>query len=97
MGFYRHHILPQLLSAAMDTKPVTNQRRKVVPRAQGRVLEIGFGAGHNLPFYDAARVSRIWAAGTGEGNAGAGGGTRCGLAHRAGVYRSARRTDSTGE
>lgn len=61
MGFYDRHILPRLLNAAMSAKPITYQRKKVVPRAEGRVLEIGFGAGHNLPFYDAARVSHIWA------------------------------------
>jgi ubiquinone/menaquinone biosynthesis C-methylase UbiE len=61
MGFYDRHILPRLLNAAMSAKPITYQRRKVVPRAQGRVLEIGFGAGHNLPFYDAGKVSHIWA------------------------------------
>ncbi len=61
MGFYDRHILPRLLNAAMSTKPITYQRRKVVPRAEGRVLEIGFGAGHNLPFYDANKVSHIWA------------------------------------
>lgn len=61
MGFYDRHILPRLLSAAMSTKPVTYQRRKVVPRAAGRVLEIGFGAGHNLPFYDASKVNHLWA------------------------------------
>lgn len=61
MGLYDHYVLPRLLDAAMSTKPVTYQRRKVVPRASGRVLEIGFGAGHNLPFYDAAKVERIWA------------------------------------
>lgn len=61
MGFYDRHILPRLLEAAMGTKPITYQRRKVVPQAQGRVLEIGFGAGHNLPFYDAAKVEHLWA------------------------------------
>jgi ubiquinone/menaquinone biosynthesis C-methylase UbiE len=61
MGFYDRHILPRLLDAAMSTKPITYQRRKVVPRAEGRVLEIGFGAGHNLPFYDPTKVERIWA------------------------------------
>jgi ubiquinone/menaquinone biosynthesis C-methylase UbiE len=61
MGFYDRHILPWLLDAAMSTKPITYQRKKVVPRAEGRVLEIGFGAGHNLPYYDAAKVSHLWA------------------------------------
>jgi ubiquinone/menaquinone biosynthesis C-methylase UbiE len=61
MGFYSHHILPRLLDAAMSAKPITYQRRKVVPRAEGRVLEIGFGAGHNLPFYDPSKVEWIWA------------------------------------
>lgn len=61
MGFYSRHILPRLLDTAMSAKPISYQRRKVVPRAQGRVLEIGFGAGHNLPYYDAGKVERIWA------------------------------------
>jgi ubiquinone/menaquinone biosynthesis C-methylase UbiE len=61
MGFYDRHILPRFLNAAMSAKPITYQRKKVVPRAAGRVLEIGFGAGHNLPFYDAGKVSHLWA------------------------------------
>ncbi|HEY1711066.1 MAG TPA: class I SAM-dependent methyltransferase [Rhizomicrobium sp.] len=61
MGFYDRHILPRLLNAAMSTKPIDYQRKKVVPRAEGRVLEIGFGSGHNLPHYDAGKVSHIWA------------------------------------
>jgi ubiquinone/menaquinone biosynthesis C-methylase UbiE len=61
MGIYSHFVLPRLLNAAMSAKPIRYQRRKVVPRAEGRVLEVGFGAGHNLPFYDAGKVSHLWA------------------------------------
>jgi ubiquinone/menaquinone biosynthesis C-methylase UbiE len=61
MGLYDHYILPRLLNAAMSAKPIRYQRKKVVPRAEGRVLEVGFGAGHNLPFYDAAKVTHLWA------------------------------------
>ena len=61
MGLYDRYILPLLLGTVMDAKPITYQRKKVVPRAEGRVLEIGFGAGHNLPFYDPSRVTHLWA------------------------------------
>jgi ubiquinone/menaquinone biosynthesis C-methylase UbiE len=61
MGLYDRYLLPPLLSAAMSAKPIRYQRRKVVPRAEGRVLEVGFGAGHNLLFYDAAKVTHLWA------------------------------------
>ena len=61
MGLYDRFLLPPLLNAAMSAKPIRYQRKKVVPRAEGRVLEIGFGAGHNLPFYDASKVTHLWA------------------------------------
>jgi ubiquinone/menaquinone biosynthesis C-methylase UbiE len=60
MDFYERRILPWLLDVAMSAKPITYQRRKVVPLAEGRVLEIGMGAGQNLAFYDPAKVSHIW-------------------------------------
>lgn len=59
MGLYSRFILPPLLSSAMGAKPITYQRRKIVPSASGTVLEIGMGAGHNLPFYDRAKVTRL--------------------------------------
>ncbi len=36
------------------------QRRKIVPRAEGRVLEVGLGAGPNLAFYDPAKVEMVF-------------------------------------
>lgn len=59
MGLYDRFILAPLLSAAMGANPITHQRRKVVPAASGDVLEIGMGAGHNLPHYDKAKIGRL--------------------------------------
>lgn len=61
MGFYSRYILPPLINCACGAKPIRYQRRKIVPRAEGVVLELGFGGGLNLPFYDATRVSKIYA------------------------------------
>jgi len=49
MGFYSDTIVPRLVTCACGTKPILKQREKVVPLARGKVLEIGMGAGHNLP------------------------------------------------
>ena len=36
------------------------QRKKIVPLAKGRVLEIGIGSGLNFQFYDPSTVDHIW-------------------------------------
>ena len=59
MGFYNDKIVPRLVTCACGTKPILKQRAKVVPQARGNVLEIGVGAGHNLPYYDSQRVESI--------------------------------------
>ncbi len=58
-SFYERRILPWLLTKGCSTPPVMRLRAQVVPRAAGRVLELGIGGGLNLPFYDPARVESI--------------------------------------
>lgn len=59
MGIYSKYILPKMIHLVCRAEANTKQRKKVVPRAQGRVLEIGAGSGLNLPFYDATRVRHL--------------------------------------
>lgn len=60
MGFYSRYVLPSLISCACGAPAITSQRRKTVPRAEGVVLELGIGSGHNLPFYDPAKVTQVF-------------------------------------
>ena len=58
-NWYERNVLPWLIDFACGMKSVSRQRMKVIPQAQGRVLEIGLGTGLNLPFYDAGRVQEL--------------------------------------
>jgi ubiquinone/menaquinone biosynthesis C-methylase UbiE len=60
MGFYDKFLLPRLVHLTCGLKPAMKQREKVVPRAEGRVLEIGIGSGLNIPLYDHRRVTHLW-------------------------------------
>ena len=60
MGFYDKFLLPRVVHFMCGQNPTTKQRAKVVPLAEGKVLEIGIGSGLNIPHYDPARVSHLW-------------------------------------
>ena len=67
MSFYDDRVLPHLIDLVCSTKPTRKQREKVVHLAEGDVLEIGFGSGLNLPFYDSGKVRRIFGLEPSEG------------------------------
>ena len=60
MNIYDNYLLPRLVNFTCGLKPMMKQREKVVPLAEGRVLEIGIGSGLNLPFYTSSKVTHLW-------------------------------------
>ena len=58
-NWYDRHVLPYFLDCACGLRAIDEQREKVVPRAHGRVLEIGIGTGRNLRHYNKAAVAKL--------------------------------------
>lgn len=58
-SWYARHIVPWATDLACGSRHVRRQREKVVPRARGRVLEIGIGTGLNLAHYDRTQVAKL--------------------------------------
>lgn len=61
MPFYKEHIYPHLVDILGNPKPIAEVRERIIPSAQGDVLEIGVGPGVNFPLYDVAKVKKVYA------------------------------------
>ena len=59
MGVYDKYVLPKVLKFTRCSKPIQYQRRKVVPLAEGVVLDVGIGSGLNIPFYDMSKIDKV--------------------------------------
>ncbi|WP_027930515.1 class I SAM-dependent methyltransferase [Amycolatopsis thermoflava] len=54
MGIYQQQVLPRLINVLCGMEVAGPYRARACAGLHGRVLEIGFGSGHNVPFYPAA-------------------------------------------
>src|SRR5260370_1386435 len=56
MGVYERWIVPRLLDLAMRNKLLDHYRQRTIVTARDLVLEVGVGAGLNLPLYGSAVI-----------------------------------------
>jgi len=61
MPFYKDYIYPYLVDVLGDPAPILKVRQKIIPLAQGKVLEIGVGSGANFIHYDSTKVNKLYA------------------------------------
>jgi ubiquinone/menaquinone biosynthesis C-methylase UbiE len=60
MGFYGEQVVPRIINKACGAKTAEPLRLRVCAGLAGDVVELGFGSGHNVPFYPAV-VTRVTA------------------------------------
>ena len=61
MAFYRDQVYPKLVTVLGNPRPLQLLRQRMIPSAEGAVLELGFGSGVNLAYYDPHRIDRLYA------------------------------------
>ncbi|HYH50034.1 MAG TPA: methyltransferase domain-containing protein [Acidimicrobiia bacterium] len=58
MGVYDELVLPRIIDLACGVKPLRQLRERACTGLHGRVVEVGFGSGLNIPYYP-AEVSSV--------------------------------------
>ena len=54
-------VYPHIVTALGNPKPIQKIRQQIIPLAEGTVLEVGVGPGVNVPYYDPAKVCKVYA------------------------------------
>ncbi len=58
-NLWEKYAVPRLIRFACSQPAIMKDRSQIVPRASGKVLELGCGGGINLQFYDRERVESL--------------------------------------
>jgi ubiquinone/menaquinone biosynthesis C-methylase UbiE len=58
-SWWERNIVPKLIGCACAQPQIMKARSRIVPQAEGDVLELGCGGGINMQFYDPARISNF--------------------------------------
>lgn len=58
-SWYERHILPHIIRLGCGCQLLTEKRQPIIQQARGRVLELGVGAGANLPLYRPEAISEL--------------------------------------
>lgn len=58
-SWYERRILPHIIKLGCGCRALAEDRQAIVSQARGRVLELGMGAGANLPYYRPETIERV--------------------------------------